>query len=187
MAPTTAGPPVRNPKMARERSGSPRRHHSSVASGTSGRQQITLVKRTRSPSMHSRRLLYGAKPGAAPPGLRRFVSGVTAHWQDTSRQTIEGGRSPTVHLAGGNCRAHTPAGTAAPGPSLRAPRLRRSFTPGARGSCHVPAASSLYSHGQPSAFLIVPEGVRGAHNKLGQRGSPPRAVSGAPSWKTPST
>jgi hypothetical protein len=51
-----------------------------------------------------------------PRGLRRFGLWHNSHPQATSRLTIEGDGFPTVHLAGGSCRAVTPSCTAAPWP-----------------------------------------------------------------------
>jgi hypothetical protein len=105
------------------------------------------------------------------PGMRRFGIWRNSYRQATSPPTIEGGRSPTVHLAGGRCCTHTPAGTAAPGPSLRAPALATPRHPqSARWRCHIPVALSLYGRSEPSLLLVATQGRAWGSQPLGQPG-----------------
>jgi hypothetical protein len=69
-------------------------------------------------------------------GPRLFGIWRNSRRQATSRPTIEGGRSPTVHLAAGRCRVLTPSRTAAP-VLQRAPSLRR-FGWGPEGPARSP-------------------------------------------------
>jgi hypothetical protein len=72
-----------------------------------------------------------------------------------------GGRSPTVHLAGGSCRDLTPSRTTALGPSKRAPRVTERRKRGARGPCHIPVALSFYGHANHRTSSSPPEGAHG--------------------------